>query len=112
VTRGQGVTIYQAARDLLLRRAPRLDGAAIRYSGEVALDAALRIAPALDGGIFPIQGPPGAGKTHTGARMICALAQAGKTVGITAFGAADACQLPCGPSRVCIGKGWHSIQSP
>ena len=39
---------------------------------------------AIEGGMFPIQGPPGAGKTHTGARMICALVQAGKTVGVTA----------------------------
>lgn len=31
-----------------------------------------------------MQGPPGAGKTYTGARMICALAREGKTVGITA----------------------------
>ena len=35
-------------------------------------------------GVLPIQGPPGAGKTHIGARMICTLAQAGKSVGITA----------------------------
>ena len=38
----------------------------------------------LDGGILPIQGPPGAGKTYTGARMICELVRRGKTVGITA----------------------------
>ncbi len=75
---------YQAARDLLLRTVPRLGGQPIRHPGEGALDAALRIAPALAGGVFPIQGPPGAGKTHTGARMICALVRAGKTVGITA----------------------------
>jgi KaiC/GvpD/RAD55 family RecA-like ATPase len=48
------------------------------------LDAAMRIAPILEGGVFPVQGPPGAGKTHTGARMICKLVQAGKTVGVTA----------------------------
>src|SRR5262249_43559085 len=35
-------------------------------------------------GILPIQGPPGAGKTFTGARMICELVRQGKTVGITA----------------------------
>ena len=80
----EGDGLYQAARDLLLRTAPRLGGQPIRHLGEAALDAALRIAPQLAGGIFPIQGPPGAGKTHTGARMICALVRAGKTVGITA----------------------------
>ena len=33
-----------------------------------------------------IQGPPGAGKTFTGARMVLALVRAGKKVGITATG--------------------------
>lgn len=75
---------YQAARDLLLRTVPRLGDGAIRRPGEAALDTALRIAPTLAGGVFPIQGPPGAGKTHTGARMVCALVGAGKTVGIAA----------------------------
>lgn len=77
---------YRAARDLLMRMPPRLGGQPIRQDGEPTLDAALRIAPHLQPGVFPIQGPPGAGKTHTGARMICALVQAGKTVGVTANG--------------------------
>jgi uncharacterized protein len=34
--------------------------------------------------VLAIQGPPGAGKTYTGARMICELVQQGKKVGITA----------------------------
>jgi hypothetical protein len=80
----EGEGPYQAARDLLLRTAPRLGGQPLRYPDEAALNAALRIVPALAGGVFPIQGPPGAGKTHIGARMICALVGAGKTVGITA----------------------------
>jgi hypothetical protein len=46
--------------------------------------AAIRLCGHLDGGILPIQGPPGAGKTLTGARMICELVRLGKTVGITA----------------------------
>lgn len=75
---------YRAARDLLMRMPPRIGGQPIRQDGEPTLDAALRIAPHLEPGVFPIQGPPGAGKTHTGARMICALVQAGKTVGVTA----------------------------
>ena len=40
---------------------------------------------ALDHSVLPIQGPPGAGKTYTGARMITALVRAGYKVGITAL---------------------------
>ena len=68
---------YRAARDLLLRTPPRIGGQPIEITGETPLAAALRIAPALDGGIFPIQGPPGAGKTFTGARMIASLDRLG-----------------------------------
>src|SRR5690606_29307821 len=39
---------------------------------------------APEGGVLPMQGPPGAGKSFTGARMLCALVQAGKKVGICA----------------------------
>jgi uncharacterized protein len=38
----------------------------------------------LDHSLLAIQGPPGAGKTFTGARMICELVRQGKRVGITA----------------------------
>ncbi len=75
---------YRAARDLLLRRPPDLRGEAVRRQGESALDAALRIASAADFGVLPVQGPPGAGKTYTGARMICELVSRGARVGITA----------------------------
>ena len=44
----------------------------------------MRVAINLDHSVFPVQGPPGAGKTYTGARMICALAREGKRIGITA----------------------------
>lgn len=75
---------YQPARDLLLKKAPRIDQGNIRNEGEPSLDAALRMILTLDGGIFPIQGPPGTGKTYTGAKMICELISHGKKVGITA----------------------------
>jgi hypothetical protein len=75
---------YQAARDLLMRTPPRPGGQPIQKEGETTLDAAFRIARALAGGILPIQGPPCAGKTYTGAAMVCALVAAGKTVGVTA----------------------------
>jgi predicted RecB family nuclease len=75
---------YQAARDLLLREAPRTGGEPLRLPGEKTLDAAVRIAPRLRAGMLPIQGPPGAGKTYIGARMICALVGARLRIGITA----------------------------
>ena len=41
--------------------------------GEDFVRAACRIVGSLDNSVLPIQGPPGAGKTFTGARMICEL---------------------------------------
>ena len=77
---------YRAARDLLLRRAPRLAGGSqvLIAPGETTLNAAKRLGPMLDHSVLAIQGPPGAGKTYTGARMICELVRQGKRVGITA----------------------------
>lgn len=80
----EGAGSFQAGRDLLLRLGPRLGAQVIQIENEVALDAACRLALALEGGALPIQGPPGSGKTFTGARMICALVQAGKKVGVCA----------------------------
>lgn len=80
----EGPGPFLAARDLLLLIAPRIGGQVIQQEGELTVDAARRIALALEGGVLPIQGPPGAGKTFTGARMICALVQEGKKVGICA----------------------------
>ena len=78
---------YRAARDLLLSRAPRIlaaEGSGLQRDDESAAGAARRLALELDGGVLAIQGPPGAGKTYTGARMIFELVRAGKKVGITA----------------------------
>lgn len=78
---------YQAARDLLMRRAPRVGqapGASLRRPGEESLAAARRLVLRLERGILAIQGPPGSGKTYTGARMISASIRSGKTVGICA----------------------------
>ena len=79
-----GSGAYGAARDLLLRRPPRLGGHPIRAAGETGLAAALRIGPWLQSTVLPIQGPPGSGKTYTGGRMIADLVHRGKRVGITA----------------------------
>ena len=46
--------------------------------------AARRLAVDLDESCLAIQGPPGSGKTYTGARMILDVVRAGQRVGITA----------------------------
>ncbi len=80
---------YQAAIDLLGGRAPRVmgveAGSPLSGPGEGMLEAAKRIGLALDGTTLAIQGPPGSGKTFTGARMILELVRAGRKVGICAF---------------------------
>ena len=43
-----------------------------------------QIVPRLDRSVLPVQGPPGSGKTYTGARMILDLLAGGKRVGVTA----------------------------
>jgi predicted RecB family nuclease len=76
---------FSAARDLLLRNAPRLEQRIqLQLEGESAADATQRIAPQLSGTLLAVQGPPGAGKTHAGSQMILELVRAGKKVGITA----------------------------
>ncbi len=75
---------YQVARDLLLRERPRVGSERLHRADETTVDAAVRLCAHLADGILPIQGPPGAGKTFTGARMICELVRRGKKVGITA----------------------------
>ncbi len=77
----------RSAVDILLRTAPRLvPGAPERLilDGESTLDAAIRLVAQLDASVLPLQGPPGAGKTFTAARMILAAVRAGRRVGITA----------------------------
>ena len=80
----RGDSPYLAARDILLREIPRVGGHELHREGEATVQAAVRLCGHLEGGMLPIQGPPGAGKTFTGARMICELVRLGKTVGITA----------------------------
>jgi uncharacterized protein len=52
--------------------------------GEIPLEAVRRIAARLDRSVLPVQGPPGSGKTYSGARLILDLLAGGKQVGVTA----------------------------
>ena len=95
VDRGLGDdAMYRAAADLLMRRPPRIrrsadgdpprSGEPLARAGEDNLATARRLVGALDRTTLPIQGPPGAGKTYTGARMIVEALRAGRRVGVTA----------------------------
>jgi predicted RecB family nuclease len=78
---------YRSARAILLRALPRTVGGTdgpVRREGEEAVAAAVRTALALDRSTLAIQGPPGSGKTYTGAQIVLALVAAGKRVGVTA----------------------------
>jgi predicted RecB family nuclease len=78
---------YRAVRDLLLRRRPRLHAGGsgpLVGSGEDPGAAAVRLAVSLDHACLAVQGPPGSGKTHTGARLVLELVRAGRRVGVTA----------------------------
>jgi uncharacterized protein len=80
-----GATQLRAARELLLQRAPRLrSGVFPQDEGKNAVEFAQRVVRDLDGTVLAIQGPPGAGKTYTGALMICELVRHGARVGVTA----------------------------
>src|SRR6185369_16103435 len=81
----EGFGSYAAARELLLRHAPRLkQGELTDFEHLSSLEAAKQIALLLDRTVLPIQGPPGSGKTYTGAHMIVELIKQGKKVGVTA----------------------------
>ncbi|HEY9047286.1 MAG TPA: TM0106 family RecB-like putative nuclease [Ohtaekwangia sp.] len=78
---------YHAAKDLLMKRSPTLsDGTEGIYltTDEDIVNVAIRLALALNKSYLAIQGPPGSGKTYTGARIIIELLKAGKKIGITA----------------------------
>jgi hypothetical protein len=80
-----GVQQHVAARELLLRRPPHLRRGVFRaQEAEPAHTFAARIVGDLAETVLPIQGPPGAGKTQTGAEMISELVRRGARVGVTA----------------------------
>ena len=86
----------RAAFDLLRRVPPRFGAQlgpgtsslasqeGLAASDDPPLEAVRHIAARLDRSVLPVQGPPGSGKTYTGAQAILDLLAAGKRVGVTA----------------------------
>jgi predicted RecB family nuclease len=63
----------------VLRREPPLDGARVQRE---TLDGMCELIRVVEGSYLFVQGPPGAGKTWTGARLITTLLAAGKRVAV------------------------------
>ena len=73
------------AASLLLARAPKLKSGPFEPTAtEDAVRFAVRSVRDMEPGVLAIQGPPGAGKTYTGATMIRDLVKQGKKIGVTA----------------------------
>ncbi len=64
----------------LLRREPPLGGARVQRE---TLDEMQALTREVEGSYLFVQGPPGSGKTWTGARLIAGLLAAGKRVGVS-----------------------------
>jgi uncharacterized protein len=75
-----------ALKRLLLRQAPLLPdqapGAVLLHNGEDVVSGAVRIASTMQASTLCLQGPPGTGKSYTAAKMIEALLQTGKRIGV------------------------------
>lgn len=82
---------FRAVRDLLMRHRPRIvgvrDGEALRRITEDISSAARRSIRDADSTCLPLQGPPGSGKTYTGAVAIVDLVTASppRRVAVTAL---------------------------
>jgi uncharacterized protein len=84
-----GPGAFRAARDLLLQQPPRASLAHVetlidehQQMTDVARQLVLSLSSQVS--VLPVQGPPGSGKTYTGARMVVELVKHGRRVGITA----------------------------
>jgi hypothetical protein len=78
---------FRALRDVLRRCPPRISGRAQGMplqDGSPHVDDLKRLAEGLDSSCLFIQGPPGSGKTWTGAQLIVHLIGAGRRVGVAA----------------------------
>ena len=79
-----GTERYQAVCDILDRRAPRLRQPAASALQTATLAGQQALVAGLDHSYLFVQGPPGSGKTWTGARLIVSLLAVGHRVGVAA----------------------------
>jgi uncharacterized protein len=75
---------YRAVEHVLCRDLPRFAPGRTGSIQTLDLAAQTRLVQDLDESYLVVQGPPGSGKTWTGARLIVALLAAGRRIGVTA----------------------------
>lgn len=105
-----GALTPTAIRDFLLRASPRrgmLTGQPLVTAEEPAarLEQIIAAMQSLENSYLAIQGPPGAGKSFTAARMIGALVRQGKRVGISSNSHKAINNLLLGVARHCQDSG-------
>ena len=101
-------SLPQAIEDFLYRRKPRLKGRTgepVIPQGTDLLEGSIRAAVDLDCSSLCIQGPPGSGKTYTGAHMIVELLRSGNRVGVTSNSHRAICLLLNEAARVAQTEG-------
>jgi predicted RecB family nuclease len=77
-------TRFKACADILLRRAPRFRSGRTGDLQTLDLREQAALVGDLDGSYLFVQGPPGSGKTYTGARLIVSLLADGHRIGVAA----------------------------
>lgn len=80
-----GTSRYPAVEDILRQDPPRFVSGHVGRIQTTDLPAQTQLVGNLDQSYLFIQGPPGSGKTWSGARLIVALIAMGKRVGVTAI---------------------------
>ena len=83
----KGADRYGALRAFLERRAPslrgRVPGAPVVKESRDVIDETIEAVDRLEDSYLFVQGPPGAGKTYTGSRIVVELLRRGRRVGIS-----------------------------
>ena len=105
-----GLDARSAIADFLSRRPPAIEGRSggpvvTGDTAEARLEATIDAVRRLDRSCLVIQGPPGCGKSYTGARVIAALVAAGRRVGIASNSHAAINHLLIGTARHCAEAG-------
>lgn len=103
-----GQTERSSLLDFLERKPPTISGHAggsIVHSDNTRLEDTIQAVQNLDKSCLVIQGPPGAGKSYTGARVIAALVAKGKRVGVASNSHAAINNLIIGAARFCQKEG-------